>query len=301
MADTLATVSEELAGTVAAAGAGVVRVDGRRRLGASGIVWSEDGLIVTANHVLESDDDIKVGLPDGGALAATLVGRDPTTDVAVLRADAGGLAPLDWSGPEDSRVGNLVVAVGRPGKTVQATLGIVSALRTGWRTRAGGHIDTYLQTDVVMYPGFSGGPLVDSSGRVLGLNSSALLRGVTVSIPAPTIRQVVELLVEHGRISRGYLGIGAQAARLPEALAKEIGQETGLLLVSVEEGSPAQRAGLVLGDTVVALDGGPIRQQDDLLAALGADTVGKTLTARIVRGGEARDLSLTVGERPRGA
>ena len=300
MADTLANISEELAATVATAGAGVVRVDGRRRLGASGIVWSEDGLIVTANHVLESDDNIKIGLPDGGAAAATLVGRDPTTDVAVLRADATGLAPLAWSDPGDARVGNLVVAVGRPGKTVQATLGIVSALGSGWRTRAGGHIDTYLQTDLVMYPGFSGGPLVDSAGRTLGLNSSALLRGVTVSIAAPTIRQVVELLVEHGRISRGYLGIGAQTARLPEALATEIGQETGLLLVSVEEGSPAQRAGLVLGDTVVALDGGPIRQQDDLLAALGADTVGKTLSAKIVRGGEARDLSLTVGERPGG-
>ena len=297
MADTLARVSEELAATVEAAGVGVVRIDGRRRLGATGIVWSEDGLVVTANHVLESDDDIKVGLPDGGEAAATLVGRDPTTDVAVLRADAAGLAPLEWSGPGDARVGNLVVAVGRPGKTVQATLGIVSALGAGWRTRAGGHIDTYLQTDVVMYPGFSGGPLVDSLGKALGLNTSALLRGVTVSIPAPTVRQVVELLVQHGRISRGYLGIGAQIARLPDALAKELDQETGLLLVSVEEGSPAQRAGLVLGDTVIAIDGGPVRQQDDLLAALGADAVGKTLPVKIVRGGEKRELSLTVGER----
>jgi S1-C subfamily serine protease len=228
------------------------------------------------------------------------VGRDPTTDLALLRADVAGLAPPDWSAPDDARVGNLVLAVGRPGKTVQATLGIVSAIGDGWRTRAGGRIDRYLQTDVVMYPGFSGGPLVDASGNALGLNSSALLRGVTVSVPAPTLKSVIELLLEHGRVRRGYLGIGAQTARLPEGIAEQTGQETGLLLVSVEAGSPAQGAGLFLGDTIVTLDGQPIRHQDDLLGALGADKVGGTLKADIVRGGEIKELSLTVGERSNG-
>jgi S1-C subfamily serine protease len=249
---------------------------------------------------VESDDDIKIGLPDGEAVATELVGRDPTTDLALLRANVAGLAPLNWSATDDARVGNLVLALGRPGKTVQATLGIVSAIGEGWRTRAGGHIDRHLQTDVVMYPGFSGGPLVDTAGNALGLNSSALLRGVTVSVPAPTIRNVVKALLEHGRVRRGYLGIGAQVARLPKGIAEQTGQEAGLLLVSVEAGSPADRAGLVLGDTIVTLDGRPIRHQDDLLGALGADTVGGTVDAKILRGGEIKDLSLTVGERPKG-
>ena len=297
MSDTLIKFSQELAEAMAIAGRSVVRVDGRRRLGASGVVWSEDGLIVTAHHVLERDDDIKVGLPEGETAQATLVGRDPTTDLAVLRTDGKGLDPAGWSEPGDARVGNLVLALGRPGKTVQATLGIVSALGDSWRTRAGGHIDRYLQTDVVMYPGFSGGPLVDSGGRALGLNSSRLLRGATTAVPAPTIRRTVEALLKHGRVRRGYLGIGAQIARLPEDQAKKLDQETGLLLVSVESDSPAHRAGLVLGDTIISMDGHPVRHLDDLVAALGVDSVGKSLKTKILRGGVAQDLTVTVGER----
>ena len=300
MSENLTRVSEDLADTVASAGKSVVRVEGRQRMAASGIVWSEDGLIVTAEHVLESDEDIKIGLPDGETVSAELVGRDPSTDLAVLRADGKGLALAEWSEPESARVGNLVLAIGRPGNTVQATMGIVSALGDGWRTRAGGQIDRYLQADLTMYPGFSGGPLADSSGKVLGLNSSALLRGVNVSVPAPTIRRTVEAIIKHGSVQRGYLGVGAQVARLPEGLAKQQDQETGLLLVSVEPDSPADKAGLVLGDTILALAGEPIRHLDDLLAALGGHTVGEAVTVNIVRGGSVQELSVTVGERPKG-
>ena len=297
MANVLASISDELAGTVEAAGKSIVRVEGRRRLPASGIAWSADGVVVTANHVVEQDENLKVGIPDGDAVSATLAGRDPTTDLAVLRADASGLEVPALAEPADVRVGNLVLAAGRPGRTVQATLGIVSALGMSWRTGGGGEVDRYLQTDVVMYPGFSGGPLIDAAGAVVGLNSSALMRGFNVALPTPTLSRVVETLLEHGRVRRGYLGVGAQPARLPESVAAEVGQETGLLVVSVESASPADKGGLHMGDTIVTIDGSPTRHMDDLLGFLSSDTVGQKSTLRIVRGGQSQEIAVTIGER----
>jgi S1-C subfamily serine protease len=177
-----------------------------------------------------------------------------------------------------------------------ATLGIVSALSEEWRTPAGGRLDHYLQTDAVMYPGFSGGPLVDAAGRAVGMATSALLRGVSLAVPTDTLRQTVETLLTHGRVRRGYLGVGAQIARLPGGVAAELGQETGLLLGSVEPGSPAERGGLFMGDTIIGLDGQPVRDLDDLLALLGGDRVGKTVKVRIVRSGAVSDVPVTIGE-----
>ena len=297
MAQTLLKLSEELEQVVADSGPVVVRVEARRRLPASGIVWSPDGVIVTAHHVVERDDKIEVGLPDGQTTSASLVGRDPTTDIAVLRVRASGLTSASWASPEGLRVGHLVLALGRPGQSVLATLGIVSALGKGWRTPGGGNLDRYLQTDVVMYPGFSGGPLVDSAGQVLGLNTSALARGVALAVPTPTVRRVVEALLSHGRIRRGYLGVGAQPVRLPSGLAQQVGQETGLLLVSVESASPAEKGGLLLGDTIVAVNGQATRHLDDLLAFLIGERVSASTTVRIVRGGSVQDLTVVIGDR----
>ncbi len=297
MQQVLANLSEDLAATVEASGPNVVKVDARDRLAASGIVWSADGVIVTAHHVVERDDDIGVGLPDGRMVAAALVGRDPTTDLAVLRAEAGGLTPPTWSDTDSARVGHLVLAVGRPGHKAMATLGIISALGEGWRTPAGGQVDRYLQTDVVMYPGFSGGPLVDAKGQVLGLNTSALLRGVSLAVPAVTIRRVVETLLVHGRVRRGYLGVGAQPVRLPATLAQQLGQEAGLLLVSVEPGGPAEQGGLLLGDTIIALDGRPVVHMDDLLGGLSGERVGVAVPVRVVRGGQVQELTVVIGDR----
>ena len=300
MTDVLQDLSNALAATVDAASPGIVRVEARRRLPASGIVWSADGVIVTAHHVVQQDDNIKVGLADGRTVSATLVGRDPTTDLAVLRADAANLTPPAWVDPNapQAQVGHLVLALGRSGQTVQATLGIVSARGSdSWRSPAGGLLDYYLQTDVVMYPGFSGGPLVSAGGQLLGLNSSALLRGISLTVPAPTLQRVVEALVTHGRVRRGYLGVSTQPVRLPAALVQQLGQDMGLLLASVEPGSPAEQAGLLLGDTIVALEGATIQQHDDLLTLLSADRVGQTVSVRIVRGGQVQDVSVVVGER----
>ncbi|MBI3954174.1 MAG: trypsin-like peptidase domain-containing protein [Chloroflexi bacterium] len=297
MAEVLSNLSDALAAAVAAAGPSVVRLEARGRLPASGIVWSPEGVIVTAHHVVEREENIAVGLPEGRTVPGALVGRDPTTDLAVIRAQATGLPPTAWADNGALRVGHLVLALGRPGRDVAATLGIVSALGGGWRTPAGGRLDRYLQTDVVMYPGFSGGPLVDAAGRVLGLNTSALLRGVSLAVPVPTLREVVGALLAHGRVRRGYLGVGAQPVRLPASLAQQVGQETGLLLASIEPGGPAEQRGLLLGDTIIALDGQPVRSLDDLRGSLSGDQVGAELRVRIVRGGQVRELPVVVGER----
>ena len=298
MSDFLRNLSDAMAGIVESAGRSVVRVEGRRRLAASGVVWSAEGVILTAHHVVHADDEIGIGLPDGNSAGARLVGRDPSTDLAVLRTDAPGLVAAERTAGQELNVGHLALALGRPGRTVQATLGIISALGGEWRTPAGGLVDRYLQTDVVMYPGFSGGPLVDVDGRLVGMNTSALLRGVSLAVPVPTLERVVESLLTHGRVRRGYLGVGAQPVRLPQAIAQQLGQETGLLLASVNAGGPADTAGLLLGDTLVALDGQPLRHMDDLVAALGGERIGQEARIRLLRGGQIQEISAVVGARP---
>jgi S1-C subfamily serine protease len=293
----LSDLSQALADTVAQAGSGVVRVEARRRLPASGIVWSADGLIITANHVVKRDDNIAVGLPDGASVSASVVGRDPTTDTAVLRADASNLTPLTESDKKNLGVGHLALALGRPGKTVQATLGIISALGDSWRTPWGGQIDRYLQTDVVMYPGFSGGPLVDANGRLIGLNTSGLSRGVSLAVPTATLARVADALLAHGRMRRGYLGVNTQRVHLPENIQAELGQKSGLLIVSVEADSPAAQGGLTLGDTIVGFGDAVISHHDDLLAQLSGDRVDTAVPVKILRGGKLETVDVTVGER----
>lgn len=292
----LQELSNALADAVTTAGQSLVRVNARRLLPASGVVWSMDGLIVAAHHTIHAEAEIGIGLPDGQTIQAALVGRDPGTDLALLRAEASDLTPAVWVEANDLRVGYPVMALGRPGRSVQATLGIVSAVGGGWRTPAGGTIDPYLQTDVVMYPGFSGGPLIGVEGHVMGINSSALMRGVSLTIPLPTVRRVVEALLAFGRVRRGYLGIGSQPVRLPQALTEQLGQETGVLIVSVEPGSPADAGGLVLGDTIVTLDGERVEHMDNLLGLLSSERVGRTVPVQVVRGGQAQELSVTIGE-----
>jgi S1-C subfamily serine protease len=276
MSDVLQSLSSALAGLVEQAGPQVVRVEGRSRLPASGVVWSADGVIVTANHGVERDDNLRVGLADGSSVVAALVGRDPASDL---------------------RVGNLILALGRPGQTVQATLGVVSALGGAWRAGSGGEFDSYLQTDVVMYPGFSGGPLVGADGRLGGINSSALARGVSVTVPSATVQRVVATILAHGRMPRGYLGVGIQPVRLDEALQQQLGQQTGLMLLSVESGGPAAQGGLLQGDVLVRVDGAAVRQLDDLQGLLTGERVGKAVTVQIVRAAQVHEQQVVVGQK----
>jgi S1-C subfamily serine protease len=296
MSTAIQELSDGLAAAVSGAGPSVARVEARRHTPASGIVWSADGQIVTADHVLRRDDNIKVALADQ-TYDATLVGRDPTTDLALLQVSASGLPTLTHAGEEEMGVGHFVLAVGRPGRTVQATLGIVSALGDGWRTAMGGQIDRYLQTDVIMYPGFSGGPLVGANGHLLGLNTSGLGQGVSLAIPTITLSRVIDSLRTHGRVRRGYLGVSTQRVRLPEDTAAALGQRAGLLVISVEAGSPAAEGGLALGDTIVALSGRAIARHEDLLAALTGDVVGQKEVVKILRGGQTQELTIKIGER----
>lgn len=290
-------VSEAVADVVEQASAFVVRVNARRRQPASGIVWSADGLIVTANHTVQREDEIGVGLPGADDMKATLVGRDPSTDVALLRVDATGLQTAAWLGEDAIRVGLLALALGRPGSSVEASLGIVSALGGSWRTGGGGKVSHFIKPDLVMYPGFSGGPLVAGNGEVIGMTSSALLRDSGVALPAATLTPVVETLLAHGHMRRGYLGVGVQTVRLPAATTDELNQKSGVLLTSVEADSPAEAANLLVGDILVAFDGEPIRQADDLSALLASGRASQTVEAKIVRGGAVQLISVTVGER----
>ncbi len=297
MTEVLQQLSDALAGAVEATSPGIVRVEGRRRLPGTGIVWSADGVIVTAHHIIERNENIRVGLHDGDTRPAMLVGRDPNTDLAVLRVE-GGLTAPNWADSDDLKVGHLVLALGRPGEMVQATLGVVSALHNehqGKRKRRSA--ENLIQTDVLMYPGFSGGPLVDAGGVVRGLNTSGLSRGSSLAIPAATVRGVVEALLSHGKVRRGYLGIGAQPIRLAAAISEQAGQEIGLMLVSVEADSPAEQAGLMQGDILIGVDGEPVQVIDELLTTLGSDKVGNVVTVRVVRGGQIQDVPVTVGER----
>lgn len=299
-ASLLASVSDELANAVERGGAGVVTVDARRRHPATGIVWSSDGLIVTANHVVERDEEIGVGLPDGRHVTAALVGRDPGSDLALLRVDATDLTPLHRAEAEP-RVGALAVALGRPGPSgVMASLGVISAVGGPLRFRGGHGLERWVRADVAMLPGFSGGPLLDTSGSLIGLNSSTLGNAGQLTVPAAIVDAAIATLVQHGRVRRGYLGIGAQAVPLQESLVRALGgQDRGLLIVSVETGGPADAAGLILGDIVLALDGVDVAQVEQLQDRLTGDRVGQTVPIRVVRGGEPRDFAVTIVERQR--
>ena len=273
-----------------------VRVEGRRRQSATGIIYRRDGLIVTASHVVERDENVRVGLADATTHAATLVGRDPGTDLALLRVEATDLPAATWAQQDDLRVGHLVLALGRPGKSVQATLGILSALGGAWRAPGGAEIEHYIQTDVAMYPGFSGGPLLTASGALAGLNSSALVQGISVALPAATITRVADMLLAHGRVPRAYLGVGIQPVRLNEAVQTRLSQETGLMVMSVESGSPADQAGLLQGDILVSFDDAPIRHVDDLQEQLAKSGAGRQSTVRYVRSGDVREIAVALSQ-----
>jgi S1-C subfamily serine protease len=244
------------------------------------------------------DDGIRVGLPDGRSVAAQLIGRDQSADIALLRAEVDGLVPMLMAGEENLAVGHLVLALGRPGASVQSTLGIVSALGKPWRTRRGGLIDQYLQTDVLMYPGFSGGPLVDVEAKFLGMNSSALMPGASLTVPVGSLNRITQILLTHGRMRRGYLGVSTQRVNLPNNIRQELGQKKGLLVVAVEADSPAEQGGLTLGDTILEIGATTVLSHNDLLSHLAGDYVGQKVPLKILRGGEVHTINVKIGERP---
>ncbi len=294
----LQRLSDEMADAVQTAGASIVRINARRRLPATGIVWASDGggaTIVSANHVIERDEEITIVAPDGRELPAKLVGRDPGSDLAVLKVEGAGLTPATRAPEGAAQVGAFVLALGRAGE-LAATIGIVSALGGPWEGGRGRRFAKLISSDAPMFPGFSGGPLVDASGRVLGLLSSQLGRGMTLAIPSDEVDRIAGVLGTHGKVARGYLGIGAQPVALTGALKASTGQEQGLLLVTVEEDGPAAQGGLTIGDIIVHLAGKPVQNLDDLRGGLAPEHVGQVVAVRVLRGGQPTDLSVTPGE-----
>ena len=292
----LAALSQSLALAVSTAGPSLVRVKGRRR-GATGLAWTAQGHVLTAAHALEAEGEegVRLGLPDGTSVAAQLVGRDAALDLALLKTDVA-LQPLAHA--PAPQVGHLVLALARPGRTVRATLGLVSAHGEGWRTHSGGRVERYLETDADLPRGFSGGALVDAEGRLLGILNAAFSRHANVVLPVETLARVAQGLLQHGGARRGYLGVGAYPVRLPPAHAQALGRSAGLILHSVEPGGPANRAGLLQGDVLVSLESQPLEDLPDLLGFLGEDRVGASVRAQVLRAGELREVTLTVGQRP---
>lgn len=295
---TLAQVSDGFAAAVETAAASTVLVNARRRIPASGVIWSADGTIVTADHVVERDE-VEVVLPDGTKHSATIAGRDPGSDIAVLKIAASGLAAAVRAPAGSAKVGSLVLALGRPtSEGPMASLGVVGAIGGPWRTFRGAEVEGYLRTDTTFFPGFSGGPLIDAQGRVIGINSSRLGRGAGLTIPVSAVERIASDLLAGGRVRRAYLGISSQVARLQASLsALAGGRETGLLIVSVEPGSPADTAGIFIGDILVELGGQPVDDTDSLQAQLGPSRIGQPTPASVLRGGELKALTVTIGER----
>ncbi len=291
-------LSDRLADLAAGAAPWVVRVDGRRRGPASGAVWSADGTVVTTSHALERDEEIEVGLEGGETVAAALAGRDPATDLAVLRVKRTGLAAPAWA--ESARPGELVLGLSRPGRSLRASLGVVARVGGEFRTAQGGRVERWIELDLGLRPGFSGGLAVDTAGRALGLAAGGLVRGTALCVPPETLRRVVGAILSHGALRRGFLGLAGMPVRLPAAAVREAGQEHGLLLTAIEEGGPAERAGLVLGDVVLSAEGRPLSHAGELLPFLEEDRIGAPLLLRTWRAGAARDVRVVVGVRERG-
>jgi S1-C subfamily serine protease len=290
MSKELAAFSSELAAVVEKAAPSVVAVHARPRFPSSGVFW-RPGVIVTAEHTIRHDEEIIVTLPDGSKATATLAGRDPGTDLAVLKTDFPA-AVLNVA--KDSAVpGQIALTVGRsPDSGPNATMGIVSAVSGDWRTWRGGRLDQYIRLDLTLYPGSSGGAVVNIDGEILGVATSALSRIAGLAIPAATINRVLDQLLTHGSVARGYLGVGMQPVELPD-------HQKGLIVLSLAPDGPAASAGVLLGDILVTLGGSPAADTDDIQTVLESHPVGQSVEAGIIRGGVSQKVRITVGQRPR--
>lgn len=295
----LSELSSQLAAAVEAAGNSTVAIHARRRIPSSGIIW-RDGIIVSASHTVRSEGEIPVVLPGGESVKATIAGRDSATDLIVLRVKGNGKVKAAARADVGSlRVGSLVLAVGRPGKNVSASFGIISAIGEGWRTWQGARIDRVLRLDLSVYDGFSGGPLVDASGGVLAINNSALARGTPLALPALAIDRVVDEMLEHGHVRRPFIGIAVQPVVLSAAITKqhELSGDTGLLIISIADNSPAEKSGLLLGDVLLEAGGQRLTRPDDLLDALSATGRGSSVSLKVLRGGVVKMVSVTPADR----
>jgi S1-C subfamily serine protease len=293
----LQSFSDAVTGLAENVSPSVVNVNAGRR-GGTGMVWSADGLIVTASHVIGHSTTPSVTLVDGRELEAKVLGRDPYTDVALLKVEATGLSPVKPDGAKDLKVGQFVLALANAfGKKVSATSGIVTSSRRSMRGFWGVMIEDAVVSDAKLNPGYSGGPLVDAAGRLLGMNVAYFAgRGVAVSVGS--LKETVEKISKDGRVKKGYLGVVVEAIELPDEIAKSsgVGQDEGLLVRSVEAGSPAKNAGVVIGDIILKLGDAQATDEYELHKALSGEVVGKPLGLRVLRAEKVTDLKITPKE-----
>jgi S1-C subfamily serine protease len=291
MANELAALSSELAAVVEKAAKSVAAVHARPRFSSSGVFW-RPGTIVTAEHTIRREEEITVTLPDGRNAPAVLAGSDPGTDIAVLKVEGADFTPAPRADVEPEP-GNLVLTIGRSQDSgANATMGIVSAVSGDWRTWRGGRLDHYIRLDLTLYPGSSGGVVVNTSAGAIGIATSALSRIAGVAIPAATIDRVVDQILSTGRVARGYLGVGLQPVELPD-------HQKGLIVLSLEPEGPAAKAGVLIGDILVSLGGAAVSDTDEIQSALESRGVGQNIDAVFLRGGTSKAIGIAIGERPR--
>jgi S1-C subfamily serine protease len=290
MSSQLAALSNEIAAAVKQAEGHVVAVHARPRFSSSGVLW-KPGVVVTAEHTVRREEEITVTLPDGNTVPATLAGADPGTDIAVLRVESNSPASLPHIAAPDP--GTFALAIGRSEDSgVNASLGIISARSGEWRTWRGGQLDHYIRLDLNVFPTSDGGAVVNTAGELIGIATTALSRIAGLAIPAVTIDRVAEQILTRGHVSRGYLGVGLQPVELPD-------HHKGLIVLSLEPAGPASKAGVLIGDIFVALADRAVEETEGLQTALESHAPGSAVEVAVLRGGDSRKITITVGERPR--
>ncbi|MES1200653.1 MAG: trypsin-like peptidase domain-containing protein [Pseudomonadota bacterium] len=269
----------------------------------SGVIVSPDGYALTNNHVVKGAGRIEGVLHDGRVVSADIVGTDPDTDLALLRLNGGGHKPATMGDSDALRVGELAIAIGNPlGLQATVTAGVVSAVRRTLRGDGGRLIEDIIQTDAALNPGNSGGALVDGQGRVIGINTAIIggAQGICFAVPINTAKRVIPELMREGRVVRGWFGIGGQTQELSKALVRRLSlqSESGVLVVAVSTGGPADRAGLRVGDVVLALDEAPTPSVDAVHKLLTRETIGRRVALNVLRDGVMVRLAMVVSERP---
>ena len=302
MSAELIELSNALAGATERSATSAVAIHTESRGSSSGVIW-RSGVIVTSEHALRRDEEIQVTLPNGRVVSATLAGRDPSTDVAVLKCAEAASAPEGFGDVAALKPGSLALVVGRTRASGPvAALGVVSLIAAERRTWTGAALAPYVRLDVALQPTAVGGAVVDAQGRVVGIATPRFGRFGVVAIPAAMVNRVVDVLLQKGRIPQGYLGVGLQPVRLPDALRQSLqrSEKTAAIVLEVQPESPAQKAGIVIGDILVAIAGHPIARLEDVHSQLQGEAIGKKLSLEFVRGGAIQKGTITVGERPQG-
>lgn len=302
MSAELIALSNGLAQATEHAAASTVAVHTEARGSSSGVIW-RTGIVVTAEHSLRRDEDIQITLPDGRAVAATLAGRDGSTDLAVLKCADAASSVAEISDVSSIKPGSLALVVGRTRASGPvAALGAVSLVASERRMWTGAALVPYVRLDIGLQPAAVGGAVIDAHGLTVGIATPRFARFGAIAVPAPTVSRIVDVLLQKGRIPRGYLGIGLQPVRLPDALRQKLqrNEKTAAIVLEVEPESPAQKAGMVIGDILVTLSGHPVTRLEDVHAQLPAESIGKSLPIKFVRGGALQEASIVVGERAQG-